>query len=862
MARRSRLAGLALALLCVFGAGAQAAEPSARLKALQEAATAHYREGAHKQALDAAKQALALTIQEFGPDDEQTSIQTYSVAFIAEILGDFALAERQYRDSLRIRDKVYGVDSAASSMVMEKLAGVLMKAGRAADAEPIFERVLKVRKDLLGEHAFSASAYGGLADARFARGNYSGALPLYTQAIELLTKQNQEQAVVKSLVEADIKRNRDVFIGLSRTLWALRGQPGRNPIADMDTSYGAGQLAWATSAASALAKMTARLKAGDTDLGRTMRDLQGMSDRILALHDEDMKALAAWSEVQRADPAYRPLQDAFTKLATEQNRVNAPVAKRQKELVEALQAQMARCPPGQAKPSCENGDREREAITTELGQLAAQIAPGAARITELVKRMTAAEEKLPGYGEYKARREARLAESQRLEALLAEERKGVVGKFPQYMSLSEPRPLTVANTQQLLGDDEALVAILTGSLRTVVWVVTREKADWAEVDVSEDMLAADVAALRRGLDPMLQPPAEPSASVDRGPITVVRGFDLARAHTLYKLLLGRFQPMLAAKRHLLLVPTGPLTSLPFQVLLTEPPSGATPAAALRGAQWLIRRHALSVLPSVPSLSSLRKLASTGTAVQPFFGIGDPVLIGPGAVTPQKRGAAPATPVLQAVYRNGLVDVRALRELMPLPETADELAAVARTLRAPPDSISLREAATETRVKASPLGQYRVLHFATHGLVAGDLDGVNEPALVLTPPPVATEADDGLLTASEIATLKLDADWVVLSACNTAAGDKVGADALSGLARAFFFAGARALLVSHWAVYSQAAVALTTRTFANLAVNKRMGRAEAFRRAMLTVIDEGQPPSYWAPFVVVGEGGTGPAGTVR
>ncbi len=140
--------------------------------------------------------------------------------------------------------------------------------------------------------------------------------------------------------------------------------------------------------------------------------------------------------------------------------------------------------------------------------------------------------------------------------------------------------------------------------------------------------------------------------------------------------------------------------------------------------------------------------------------------------------------------------------------------------------------------------------------------MNEPALVLTPPPVATEADDGLLTASEIGTLKLDADWVVLSACNTAAGDKVGADALSGLARAFFFAGARALLVSHWSVYSQAAVQLTTRTFANLAVNPRLGRAEAFRRAMLSVIDEGMPPSYWAPFVVVGEGGTAGARLLR
>ena len=140
-------------------------------------------------------------------------------------------------------------------------------------------------------------------------------------------------------------------------------------------------------------------------------------------------------------------------------------------------------------------------------------------------------------------------------------------------------------------------------------------------------------------------------------------------------------------------------------------------------------------------------------------------------------------------------------------------------------------------------------------MAGDLSGLAEPALVLTPPPVASEADDGLLTASEIAALKLNADWVVLSACNTASGANEGAEALSGLARAFFYAGARALLVSHWAVYSQAATEITTTTFAALAATPKAGRAEAFRGAMLALIAKGEPPSYWAPFVIVGEAGS-------
>lgn len=136
-------------------------------------------------------------------------------------------------------------------------------------------------------------------------------------------------------------------------------------------------------------------------------------------------------------------------------------------------------------------------------------------------------------------------------------------------------------------------------------------------------------------------------------------------------------------------------------------------------------------------------------------------------------------------------------------------------------------------------------------------GNAEPGLILTPPETATPEDDGYLSASEIAGLKLDADWVILSACNTAAGGAEEAEALSGLARAFFYAGARALLVSHWSVYSDATVKLITKAVSTMATNRSVGRSEALRRAMVELIEKGMPyeahPAFWAPFVVVGEG---------
>ena len=199
--------------------------------------------------------------------------------------------------------------------------------------------------------------------------------------------------------------------------------------------------------------------------------------------------------------------------------------------------------------------------------------------------------------------------------------------------------------------------------------------------------------------------------------------------------------------------------------------------------------------------------------------------------------------------------------MAVPDTAIELRALGGSLQADDASLFLRERATETLVRSEDLSRYRVLAFATHGLVAGELKGVAEPALVFTPPETGSEDDDGLLTASEIATLKLDADWVILSACNTAAADGTpGAEGLSGLAKAFFYAGARALLVSHWSVNSEAAVAITTGMLGEMASDSNVGRAEALRRSMLAMLaneknDYFAHPMFWAPFVVVGEGGT-------
>jgi CHAT domain-containing protein len=281
----------------------------------------------------------------------------------------------------------------------------------------------------------------------------------------------------------------------------------------------------------------------------------------------------------------------------------------------------------------------------------------------------------------------------------------------------------------------------------------------------------------------------------------------------------------------------------------------------RNAAWLLKRHSVTVLPSVGSLRALRVFARKDQAGKSMIGFGDPIFNAEregGARSAQRRVAA-KTRGYADFWQGAGVDRALLGQvLVRLEDTADELKAVAKKLGTPSSDLYLREAASETNVKGAALRDYRIIYFATHGLVAGDVKGLGEPSLALTLPQKPTEKDDGLLTASEIAALSLNADWVVLSACNTIAGDKPGAEALSGLARAFFYAGARALLVSHWAVDSAAATRLTTSTFDILKSDPKLGRAEALRRAMLTYANDNSDPTnaypaLWAPFSLIGEG---------
>ena len=290
-----------------------------------------------------------------------------------------------------------------------------------------------------------------------------------------------------------------------------------------------------------------------------------------------------------------------------------------------------------------------------------------------------------------------------------------------------------------------------------------------------------------------------------------------------------------------------------------------------------------MLPSVASLKTLRGLPPGPAGRRAFAGFGDPWFSRAQAEAAARKTAQPAQvaslagrglqsrglPVrLRAAPATQALDSADLARLPRLPDTADEIRSIAVTLEADlTRDVFLGKRANEGAVKTLDLSGYKALAFSTHGLVPGDLNGLAQPALALSAPEVAGGGGDGLLTMGEILGLRLNADWVVLSACNTGSGQGAGAEAVSGLGRAFFYAGTRALLVSSWPVETTSAKALTTDLFRRQAGDPSLSRAEARRQAMLAMIDgpgsvdaggktvfSYAHPIFWAPFTLVGDGG--------
>jgi CHAT domain-containing protein len=439
--------------------------------------------------------------------------------------------------------------------------------------------------------------------------------------------------------------------------------------------------------------------------------------------------------------------------------------------------------------------------------------------------------------------------------------------FPEYAELVNPKPISLEKIQKTIKPNETLVSWFVGTKTSYVWAVNQQGDPlFKAIPIGQKEVRQNVLELRKALDAKV-------AYIDEIP-----EFDFQLSSRIYDELFKPVQSAFAGKDTLVVVPHDDIGQLPLGVLTTA-------AFQLKGkprnlfsnykeAPYLIRQYAIVSSPSVTALNALRGLPEPKKDRLDFIGFGDPLFSTQQAKLEEKQPTLAAANGSQLASRGVPLQLRntpqtadvssaQVSRLPRLPDTSDEILEISKLFNVKPDrDIFLQKRANLEQVLKVDMSNRKVVMFSTHGLMPGELDGLSQPALALTNPEVQNLKGDGLLKVDTILTMKLDADWVVLSACNTAAGEGEGAEALSGLGRAFFFAGARAILVSSWPVDSEASRKLMTDMFKHYVQDKGMSKPRALQLASIRILEEGAPddkeanysyahPLFWGPFTMVG-----------
>lgn len=398
--------------------------------------------------------------------------------------------------------------------------------------------------------------------------------------------------------------------------------------------------------------------------------------------------------------------------------------------------------------------------------------------------------------------------------------------YPKFVTTGRNPIYTFKDIQAAIGTDEAVLMVDNSNADTFIMAISGQDYAIVHLPLGTHTIETYVQAIGRSVAPDTS-------------------FNSQAAGELYTTLFNdAVLPVTSQAQTLKIISNGALSNIPFSYLVTD----------LAAPRYLIDEQAISILPS---LNGLFIGTQTSTVKgKAFLGIGDPTY---------KRTSKPLAKVQSGgqaqldtsfgapesvLYRGGQPDPLSLSQFSKLPRTKSELKKIARYFDK--STILLGKNATETRLKSMDFSEYGVIAFATHGVVANEILGQGEPGLVLSQR-YQNDQDNGFLTSGEILQLELNADWVVLSACNTAAGQSLSASAYSGLTRSFLHAGADSLLVSHWPVRDDAAAFLTVETVKNTRAG--LSKAEALRKAMRDLRDkskikDSENPFIWAPFVLV------------
>lgn len=751
-----------------------------------------------------------------------------------EAQEQFAKAEPLYREALDLGRKVLGANDQETLIYSGNLGAVLLYQQRFAEAEPIIRTTFDARTKLLGkDHPQRLYSLNDLALCLFFMGRYAEAEPLYSELVPAFERQlgkthpyTQQATNNFGIALLAQKGSEDeAFRIAERTVAALRAQR---------SIAGGGRR---------LAKSGQQPSENEAFIFTTLIDAAWQLGEVRPERRADMFVRAVVAAQEAMDgPAGQAVAESAARAAADAAGGLGDYGRQRRDLADRWTA-----------------------LGSDRNLLLGSGAPDTPqKVAAIDAERTAIEQQVAA-----------------IDTILLD-------RFPQYFELVQPQPLDAKQIIDLMQPDEALLLVLPSEFGTHVIAVSDSGVNWNRSPLKKREVALLVRRLLWDVGANVQVDAVEDAEWSNEGEGAYP-FDRQSAHALYQQLIAPVEATLKGKRHVFIAAGGALSSLPFGMLVTEKPEGADgDPANLRATKWFADAHALVQIPSLQSLKFLRDKLATAPAGgaasrKPFMGFGDPVLEGQaeqrggggrGAFVKGKgrdprrarpQGLAASQAFLKGATRSGggIANVAALKSMARLPGTAKELAAMRAALGADPASVMTGALATEANVRRAKLADARILALATHGLMAGEIEGAAEPGLVFTPPAAPTEADDGLLTASEVAGLKLDADWVILSACNTAAGDgSQGAPGLSGLARAFFYAGARNLLASHWPVRDDVAARMTVRTIEIARDNPSLSRAEAFAQAMREIRNDASQdsdsdtlahPNAWAPFTLIGDG---------
>lgn len=789
-------------------------------------------------ALEILAQVLELTRSASNPNVEAEAL--HILAYIHVGRGELQKAVELYSEALRLFQRMGDRDQ--EGKMLSALGGTYLYLGDVETGLSYYTQALAIHTEIGNQvwRAFTLRDIGWVHDIRQEPGV---ALEHYKQADEISREIKNRPAEAMALH------------GMGRALLALgRLEEAIQSLETAEAIYR--ETANATGRIGALAEL-GRAWQAHGDLDRAAEHLQ----RALALSRERQTlvaealaqaAIARLEErrgrlteaVQALDEALRIVESVRNRVASQRLRVSFFASRREDyELAVDLQMRLAEREPGAGHVEAALAASERARARALLDLLAERridvrqgIAPELKRReTEIAERIAWLQNRLLDDLAGRTRGPSRAAALEAELARAEEERERLEWKIRRehqhYAAIRHPVPLPAARIRELLDERTAFLEYSVGREASFLFVVTRGGlASWRLPAAAE--LEELVAAVRQGL----QTP---------GRLSYTRY--VAAAQRLHEILIAPAAALLRDKPRLIVSPDGPLLFLPFEALLTGPPP-PQPERLWGSLPYLILDRSISYVPSASVLAELREARAAEPAREPgskqFVGFGDPAYPISATGAPAEE-EAPAGPVVRALRNAGAPNPR------PLPASRREISDIAGLY--PPDDVKLYLGtdATEDHVKENPLLRgARRLHFAVHGFV-----NESQPELSgLLLAPGLDPRQDGLLQVYEIFNLQLQADLVVLSACDTALGRNVRGEGLLGVTRALLYAGASSVLVSLWQVADESTGDLMTRFYRDL--DDTGGQAEALRRSKLEMIRGKQydHPYHWAPFVLIGEPG--------